>query len=334
MSGAHRLGSDPVATDDRVRPRSVLGRLGRAALTVAAGLGALSFVIMAVCAVLDVRPLVFLSGSMHPAIDEGALAFAQKTPAAELKRGDIVSVPTDNGSRITHRIVAIDRTGVTPALRLKGDANPVEDEKPYVVSSADRVIFSVPYVGRGLAFISSDHGLFLLGAGVTALLVFAFRPGVRRGSAGVATLVALPLALSLAASNAAQPTWAYFTDVGAITSVAATLNVQPPADADCSDAGLSATVSWPGDARYDYEVQLVRVSSGAVVSTRQVTGGTTQTTYTGLADFGLGFVLLPVDFRVEIRSYLTSSPTWRATSTRNYQNIRVNFFGLSVNCTS
>ena len=63
---------------------------------------------------LGVRPMVFRSGSMAPAIDTGALAFAHETAADELAVGDIVSVTTSTGSRDTHRItrVTIDEQGV------------------------------------------------------------------------------------------------------------------------------------------------------------------------------------------------------------------------------
>ncbi|MFI5428341.1 S24/S26 family peptidase [Aeromicrobium sp. UC242_57] len=74
-------------------------------LTVAAVLGVVCIVATLAGLVLDVRPLVFRSGSMAPAIDTGALAVARTVDAKDLVPGDIVSVTTRSGERVTHRLV-------------------------------------------------------------------------------------------------------------------------------------------------------------------------------------------------------------------------------------
>jgi signal peptidase len=335
MTGGHRRDSGAAGVEPSTVRR--LLRWGRdAALTAGAVVGALCFVVMIVCALLDIRPLVFLSGSMRPTIDAGALAFAQKTPTAELRKGDIVSVLTDKGSRVTHRIVAIDRSGVSPALHLKGDANPVEDEKPYIVDSADRVLFSVPYVGHGVAFISSPQGLFLLGVGVTGLLVFAFRPGLRRRGTRAVALGIVPLVAALSIPQATTSTFAWFTDNGTVTSAAATHNVVSPTSASCSAALLTATVSWTADPRYDYEVILRRVTApSSIISTQQITGANSSVTYTGLTSFGTPG-LGTFDYQVEIRSYLANTTTWRAANAHTYQYLRLAalIVGATVSCTN
>jgi len=82
---------------------------------------------------------------------------------------------------------------------------------------------------------------------------------------------------------------------------------------------------------------LRRVSNNAVASTRQVTGASTSTIYNGLSDFGLTGDLGTVDFQVEIRSYLATTPAWQSTDLRIYTFVRVVvavIVGASVTCTT
>ena len=135
------------------------------------------------------------------------------------------------------------------------------------------------------------------------------------------------------------PSTAAWTDpVGATGTELAAHALAPPASATCSTPlVLAATVSWPADARYDYEVVLRRVSPDTVVSTKQVSGTASSVTYTGLTDFGVGSVVAPVDFQVEIRSYLAGTPSWRSAAVRTYTYIRllqVVIVGASTSCTT
>ena len=90
------------------------------------------------------------------------------------------------------------------------------------------------------------------------------------------------------------------------------------------------------DPRYDYEAVLRRVSTGNVVSTRQITGNSISTTYSGLLDFGLVVGAGTVDFTVEIRSKLATATSWESATTRNYGNIRVLaiVIGATASCTT
>ncbi|GAA4381238.1 signal peptidase I [Nocardioides caricicola] len=147
------------------------------ALTVGAVAGVLCIAVMLAGFAFGVRPLVFLSGSMSPAIDTGALAIARHVPAADLSTGDIVSVPTPAGQRVTHRIVEVQHDDGSATLLLKGDANEVVDATPYRVAGADVVLFSVPEVGYVLSWLASPVGLFSLGLYAAVLLsVLVRRP--------------------------------------------------------------------------------------------------------------------------------------------------------------
>lgn len=140
------------------------------ALTVGAIAGVLCLVVTVAGFAFGVRPLVFLSGSMSPTIDTGALAIARSQPAADLRVGDIVSVPTPAGQRVTHRIVDLQHLEGVATMRLKGDANEAVDPAPYQVAAADVVLFSVPEVGYLLSWLTSPVGLFALGLYAAMLL--------------------------------------------------------------------------------------------------------------------------------------------------------------------
>ena len=143
----------PQTRDDRHWPAPArsssrdLHRGADVALTVAAVLGGLSLVTALVLAVAGMTPLVFTSGSMGPAIPTGSLALARSVPVDELVVGDVVSVRDARGTRVTHRVVAVDDAGLT----LRGDANPTADAGTYDVAVADRVLLSVPHAGTALA---------------------------------------------------------------------------------------------------------------------------------------------------------------------------------------
>ena len=115
------------------------------ALTVGAVVGTLCLVFTLLSATVGVRPLVFTSGSMAPAIETGDLAVTRPVELARLAPGDVVSVIDARGVRITHRVVEVD--AARNLLRLKGDANQTADPLPYATDRADLVLFSVPAGG-------------------------------------------------------------------------------------------------------------------------------------------------------------------------------------------
>ena len=146
------------------------GRLGQAVgwarqglLTVGAVLGVACILLTLGAALFGLRPLVFESGSMSPTIKTGDLAISHRVDASSLHKGDIVSVPTGTGTRVTHRIVSMTHEGPDAILALRGDANTATDATPYRVSHADVVLFHVPRVGYVVGWLSGPMGLFLLG---------------------------------------------------------------------------------------------------------------------------------------------------------------------------
>ena len=132
-------------------------------LTAGAVVGVVCILMTVGAALFGLRPLVFQSGSMSPTIQTGDLAISHRVDASSLHRGDVVSVPTGTGTRVTHRIVSVSHEGPDAVLRLRGDANNATDATSYRVSHADRVLFHLPRLGYVVGWLSGPMGLFLLG---------------------------------------------------------------------------------------------------------------------------------------------------------------------------
>ena len=155
-----------------------IGRLAREAfLTIGAVLGVICVLMTVASAAFGVKPLVFRSGSMAPAIHTGDLSIARTVAATSLEKGDIVSVMTAGGSRVTHRVVAIAGEGDVRQLTLKGDANSTNDAEAYAVEEVERVVLSVPKAGHVVNAATSPAGVFVLGLYVAGMLVLLIRGG-------------------------------------------------------------------------------------------------------------------------------------------------------------
>lgn len=326
---------------------SFVHRAADRALTLGALLGVAALLSALLGAALGVRPLSFRSGSMSPTIGTGALALARSVPATELRVGDVVSVTTASGSRVTHRVVRTETQSGQVLLTLRGDANRVPDAERYPVESAYRVFWHVPWLGYAVGAMMSPVGLFGLGLAVMGLLVLAGRrhggppSGGRRARRGsphrrrARRVGATAVATMAVIAGPAGPASAAWTDPVAVSGTTLTAYTVPaPASSSCSSLLLAATVSWPADAALDYSVVLRRISSGSVVSTTQVTGAGNSVTYSGLASFGLVVGAGTVDFQVEITSYLANTTTWQSSSARVYSKITVLaiLIGATVSC--
>ena len=238
--------------------RAVADRL----LTVVAGLGVLCLLAAVAGPLFGAHVLFFRSGSMQPTIDTGSAALAIRVPVAEVAPGDIVSVRTPQGTRVTHRVVS--RAG--DSLVLKGDANASVDATPYRTATVERVVAHVPAVGYVVGWLTGPAGLTLLGLLGLGLLGLVVRPQLLGGEpsgttaddaepsgsrarrrrallpgAGVLALVAL----SVVGPGQVRPGWAApWTDPAAISgsTYAATVVGAPT---------LSCTVSV-GSVRFDW----------------------------------------------------------------------------------
>ncbi|MBI3733983.1 MAG: signal peptidase I [Chloroflexi bacterium] len=111
------------------------------------------------------RTLVILSGSMAPAIAEGAAVVVRPVPTQELEVGDVIAfLPSATAQiPIVHRILSFrDKDGVR-FFTTQGDANHTEDRAEVALPpTAWRVWYSVPLAGYAIQFASSPLGTLLL----------------------------------------------------------------------------------------------------------------------------------------------------------------------------
>lgn len=161
-------------------------------LDLAAAVGAVCLAVTATAAFAGVRPLIVAGSSMEPAVPLGSLAVAVETPVERVATGDVVSVVRDDGSRVTHRVIGIDPVGTgrpgagaTPlaALTLQGDANSGPDATRPVASSVDRVLWTVPSLGRVVHLMDSSTAAFVVGVLAAAALASTGRRRPRRSRA-------------------------------------------------------------------------------------------------------------------------------------------------------
>lgn len=157
------------------------GRAGRTsgrrefALNIGAVLGLVCIIAASVSMFLGITPLVFHSGSMSPGITTGALGLARTVPATQLEVGEVVSVTSAGGVRITHRVTALEPLADgSVSMTMRGDANSVDDPMPYEIREADRVFFHVNGLGYAVAWLSNPVAIFLGGMLAGGLCVIAF----------------------------------------------------------------------------------------------------------------------------------------------------------------
>ncbi len=325
-----------------------------AALTVGAALGLLVLGALVAAVAFGVRPVVITSGSMEPEIGTGSLVLARDVPAADLEVGDVVTVRTSTGSRVTHRVVAVDGAGAGHAvLTLRGDANPTPDLEQYPVSSADRMVTDVPLAGYVLSSMRTPVGLVVLGGLGAVLLLFAFAGGRRGGGTGgtggtgvtgsnggrhrgsrsavVAESSGAGLLgmLSLAAL-VTVPSGAAWTDDVAVSGTTLTAyDVPKPAIQSCTVTGLgqkTATIVWTEvSSPYPINYTAIIVETGQSMTVTD--NGTTRQTQFSAA---LLSSVVNQTYNVRITASLPAPGTsWTDTSN---QPVTVGALGLSLTC--
>lgn len=100
-----------------------------------------------------------ISGSMEPAIPVGSLVYVQPGAPEDAETDDVIAFHSsmDTGAIITHRVIKNDI--VTGQIHTKGDANEKEDLYPVGYDYyMGKVVYSVPVLGRVLAFFVTFHG--------------------------------------------------------------------------------------------------------------------------------------------------------------------------------
>ncbi|SEE63268.1 signal peptidase, endoplasmic reticulum-type [Arthrobacter alpinus] len=280
-------------------------------LNTGAALGLLCLVLAGLALVLGMKPLIVVSGSMSPSIPVGSLALAVATPAADIAPGQVVSVVSFSGNRITHRVVSADPV---TGLVLKGDANPVSDLQPYTVVSVDRVVFSVPFLGYVTGWLSSPL-VFGLGGLVCAYLLYLafFRPNAgkpdgsssdsdpaaggsrqraqgRKWRGAGAIIAALAVVIPLGIVNRVEATQAAWTASAVANATIGSVKLDAPGGLTCTQVTgdpFSVKLVWipPAMPPSGYVVRLWdNANPGAVTESQSQTG----TSYTLSLDSAQG----------------------------------------------
>lgn len=111
----------------------------------------------------ETRPIVVTTGSMAPVIPVRSVVLARQIPAADVKVGDIVTVPLPGNTNVTHRVIKTEDRGTFTELTLKGDANKTPDPTTYKLKSAWKLQTVMPAVGHLLLKVRDPIGLMTLG---------------------------------------------------------------------------------------------------------------------------------------------------------------------------
>ncbi|MDI9957670.1 MULTISPECIES: hypothetical protein [unclassified Rhodococcus (in: high G+C Gram-positive bacteria)] len=312
---------------------SMPNRVREVLLSLGALAGLVSIIIFIAGLAFGITPLIFRSGSMSPMIDTGALAFARTVPASEVLVGDIVSVSDSQGTRITHRVESIDQQGNNLAVaQLRGDANPIADPDPYVITEADRVFFSINRLGYVAVWLSGPSGLVLGAIAVGGLLYIAFRrreasdaeepqrdrQDIRGDSHALKAIVALAtVGLTVVGVSQIGGTKAGYTDTATATSIqfgtAATFPTSP-STASCAVnfalvVPVAVTITWPATVGSSYRL-IARDASGNLLGSNDYTATST----TGSMKYGSGgttvaFPLIVGTYNIEIHGLSGTSVT-------------------------
>lgn len=130
---------------------------------------ALQFVMRGVCFVLlvlvccigiprfcGINEFNILTGSMQPDYPVGTLVFVQAKDPSSIRPGEVVSyVMNEDLDIITHRCVSNDYDN--KMLGTRGDANTADDAPVLYENVVGIVVFSVPYVGAVVDYLTNDN---------------------------------------------------------------------------------------------------------------------------------------------------------------------------------
>ena len=129
-------------------------------------------VILGMAVLLELRPVVILSGSMEPVIPTGSICLISGTDRRGVP-GRIVAYELQD-HLVVHRISSGASDGQT--FITKGDSNDTPDPAPVAEEQIrGRAIGTIPYAGYGALFLRSRKGVLLLAVALFFLTFICFR---------------------------------------------------------------------------------------------------------------------------------------------------------------
>ncbi len=131
----------------------------------------------AIAWLFDIGSLVVRSDSMAGTYPAGSVTLTHEVPREEVKIGDVILVQRVGRVPVLHRVIELDNTGASPAVRTKGDANATGDSEPFVLPRRVRLaFFGIPSVGYVLSAILTPLGwMFMMVLPATLLTAAALR---------------------------------------------------------------------------------------------------------------------------------------------------------------
>ncbi len=121
----------------------------------------MAIVLFIVPIAIGIRPFIVLSGSMEPTIKTGSIVYINtNVNYHEIQKNDIIAFKVNNQT-VTHRVVEVNKND--ESFITKGDANKDRDALPVsFINYRGKTIFSIPYLGRIVAFFKTTLGLIIL----------------------------------------------------------------------------------------------------------------------------------------------------------------------------
>jgi len=121
---------------------------------------------------------VIMSGSMEPKIKTGSVVLVKKV--TEYKENNVITFlknPSDSlkdvKSTVTHRIIEVHDDEGRATFTTKGDNNDTPDNEMVTKRQVlGKVILSIPYAGRAIAFTKTQTGFMLLIVIPAVLLIY------------------------------------------------------------------------------------------------------------------------------------------------------------------
>jgi len=161
-------------TRDRKRMGAIVGD---SLLSVAAAGGVVCILAIIAAVGFNISLVMFATGSMAPTIPAGSLAVVKEIAAADIRPGDVITVDRVGALPITHRVTAIAPVSdYARAVSMRGDDNPVDDPRPYILTRARIVLFSVPGLAQPLTALSQPAVMGATVISVATLVTWAFWP--------------------------------------------------------------------------------------------------------------------------------------------------------------
>lgn len=178
--------------------RRLTDRLAALGVYTLAGLGVLSLLILGLGIWLNMSLVMFRTGSMEPTIPTGSVALVQDISPEQITDADVLTVRTEGMEiSVTHRVVAVNEAqdlqwaekhasleqadvqkGEAAVIRMRGDANEVEDREPYVIreDQAQVVLGHVPGLAYPVQLLAQREVQILFATAIAAAIAWAFWP--------------------------------------------------------------------------------------------------------------------------------------------------------------